>query len=70
MYLDPGFGGMLVQVIVAIAAISGGLLFSFRKKIRQLFSRNKEGAQPTNIPMQDTPDDAVDMLENESNQDV
>ena len=31
MYLDPGFGGILLQVVVAIIAAGGAILFSFRK---------------------------------------
>jgi len=42
MYLDPGFGGMLLQVIVVIIAMGGAILFSLRKKLRNLFSRNKD----------------------------
>ena len=42
MYLDLGAGGMLVQVLVAVVAIGGVLLFLYRKKIRALFSKNKE----------------------------
>jgi hypothetical protein len=64
MYLDPGFGGMLVQVIVVIAAVGGGLLFSLRKKIRQLFFKDKAKPQPMNVS--NTSDDAVDVLDNET----
>jgi hypothetical protein len=73
MYLDPGFGGMLLQVLIAIAAAGGALLFSFRRKIRNLFSKNK-GADivesggnadamdaGTSVADSDN-DDAVDML--------
>jgi len=67
MYLDPGFGGMLVQVIVAITAVGGGLLFSFRKKIIKLFFKNKPQAPaPVNISVQNTADGVVDMLNNET----
>ena len=38
MYIDPGFGGMLLQAIVAIAAVSGALVFSMRKKIRKFIA--------------------------------
>ena len=48
MYLDPGFGGMLLQIIVAIAAVAGILLFSIRRKIRNLFSKNKESGPSRN----------------------
>jgi hypothetical protein len=65
MYLDPGFGGMLVQAIVAIAAVGGGLLFSFRKKIYRIFSKGEAKFQPGNIPMPNISDEAVDVLDNE-----
>ena len=41
MYLDPAFGGMLLQVIIAIVAVGGGIIYSFRRKIKAFFSRNK-----------------------------
>ena len=63
MYLDPGFGGMLLQVIVVIAAVGGGILFSLRRQIRNLFSKNKDTAQPINIDPAATGDDAVDVLD-------
>jgi hypothetical protein len=69
MYLDPGFGGMLLQVILAIVAAGGAILFSFRKKIKKLFSKNKDN----NIPVKSntsnlnetnsSDDDVVDVLE-------
>jgi len=71
MYLDPGFGGMLVQVIVAIVAMSGILLFSLRRKIRALFSKNKDTAgkntdfinrADTEIDTSGNTDDVIDML--------
>ncbi|MCL2247746.1 MAG: hypothetical protein FWC13_00590 [Oscillospiraceae bacterium] len=66
MYLDPGFGGMLVQIIVVIAAVGGGVIFSLRKKISNLFSKNKSG--PTSdIKHTITDDDTVDMLDDDTN---
>ena len=51
MYLDPGFGGMLVQGLVVIAAVGGAILFSLRKKIRALFSRSdKNNVSPVHKP--------------------
>jgi len=41
MYLDPAFGGMLLQVIIAIVAVGGGIIYSFRRKIKAFFSKNK-----------------------------
>ena len=60
MYLDPGFGGMLLQVIVALVAAGGATLFSFRKKITSLFSKEKK---PSNVnqslPKHDNSDDDI-----------
>jgi len=68
MYLDPGFGGMLVQVIVAIVAVGGGIIYSLRRKIRSLFSKNKEEVKPINFA--ETNDDAEDMLSNDEDRKV
>jgi len=71
MYLDPGFGGMLVQVIVAIVAAGGILLFSLRRKLRAFFSKNK-GTDADKAPVDaDTSavegvDDVVDMLSDDT----
>jgi len=65
MYLDPGFGGMLVQLIVAVAALGGAILFSFRKKIKALFTKNKTEADDSatysaNMTVSD--DETIDVL--------
>jgi hypothetical protein len=66
MYLDPGVTGMLVQIIIVIAAFGGAILFSMRKKIKAFFKKNKDGTQPqidtiSNDMAND--DDAIDVLE-------
>ena len=61
MYLDPGFGGMLLQVIVAIAAVGGGIVFSFRKKIGGLFKKG-DAEKNTVAQLEETEDDAIDVL--------
>ena len=73
MYLDPGFGGMLVQVLVAIAAMGGIILFSLRRKIASLFSKNKEtdtSKADADAAVSDVEggDDAVDMLSDDKEQ--
>lgn len=45
MYLDPGFGGILLQFIIALVAFGGALLFAFRRKIKKIFSKRKENVQ-------------------------
>jgi len=64
MYLDPGFGGMLLQIIVAIVAVSGGILFSLRKKIRNLFSKkhSDDTLHSPQIQVDIGEDDVVDVL--------
>jgi len=64
MYLDPGFGGMLLQVLVAIAAGGGVIIYGMRKKIKALFKKNKNISK-TNVNSQTSGDDEegiVDML--------
>ena len=39
MYLDPGFGSMLIQGVVALLACGGVFLFAIRQKIVRLFSK-------------------------------
>jgi len=68
MYLDPGFGGMLLQVIVVIAAMGGAILFSLRKKFRNLFFRNKDGSDTAGTSFKSTAapsgeDDVIDALD-------
>ena len=41
MYLDPGFGSMLIQGIVAALAAGGAYLILMRKKIAAFFQNRK-----------------------------
>jgi hypothetical protein len=41
MYLDPSFGGMLIQIIVAVIAGGGAIVFGMRRKIKAFFKKNK-----------------------------
>jgi len=67
MYLDPGFGGMLLQAIVAIVAVGGAIMFSFRRKIKELFTKNKkiDGKKYDSADGKghESEDDAIDMLD-------
>jgi len=42
MYLDPGFGSMLIQIIIALIAAGGATVFALRKKIRKLFQKDSK----------------------------
>jgi len=59
MYLDPAFGGMLVQVIIAIVAVGGGLLYALRRKIRTLFSKKNKDETKSSKPKHNKAIDAV-----------
>ena len=68
MYLDPGFGGMLIQVIVAIVAAGGAMAFAMRKKISSIFSKSgkkDESVAPTALNSDNLEDDVVDTLSDE-----
>jgi len=71
MYLDPAFGGMLIQLLVLVAAVAGGLVFSFRRKIRSLFSKGNKRKGPGEILSKNdqesnSDDGMIDMIEGSS----
>ena len=46
MYLDPGFGSMVIQVVIGVIAAGGVALYTLRQKIAKLFGRSpKENEQ-------------------------
>lgn len=47
MYLDPGFGSMVLQLVLAGLLGAGVLIRVFWKNIKNLFSKNK--SNPTDI---------------------
>ena len=71
MYLDPGFGGMLIQIVVAVVAAGGVIAFTMRKKIKALFSRNKGDAPTTTTTdsaVSNADDEVIDMLSDEKDE--
>ena len=60
MYLDPAFGGMLLQIAVALFATGAVVLFSVRRKIKAFFNKD----QKTQIKSKnDTNKDIIDELD-------
>jgi hypothetical protein len=59
MYLDPSFGGMILQIIVAVIAGGGAIAFGFRRKIKALFKKNKGETPPKQY---DQTGEVVDMM--------
>ena len=76
MYLDPGFAGMFLQVIIAIVAAGGILIFSLRRNIKNLFSKNKSDIEAKSIGSEiaDSTDmndnDVIDVIAAESSDDA
>jgi hypothetical protein len=68
MYLDPSFGGMLIQLLVAIAAGGGVIIFGMRRKIMALFKKNKNDStiNVSSQPRTNGEEDIVDMLADEN----
>jgi len=62
MYLDPSFGGMLLQVLVAIAASIGVIIFGMRKKIKTLFKKNKKDTTANLNQQAQSDGEVIDML--------
>jgi len=64
MYLDPAFGGMLLQIILALIVVGGTMLFTMRRKIRSLFVKKPDEIyknQPT-VNSDASDDGVVDAL--------
>lgn len=49
MYLDPGFGSMVIQVIIAFFAAIGAYLVLIRKKVASILFRNKQKGNGCNL---------------------
>jgi len=68
MYLDPSFGGMLLQVLVAIVAGGGVIIFGMRKKIKALFRKNKNFTDINRNSQVKEEGEIVDMLADDNNE--
>ena len=69
MYLDPGFGGMLLQLIVALIAMGGAIIFSMRKKISKAFKKDKTDViskEQTTAVKVSTDEDTIDVLKEDN----
>ena len=54
MYLDPGFGSMLIQAVIAAIAAGGAYLLLFRKRVVSFFKAR--GAQKSTATREDEGD--------------
>ena len=64
MYLDPAFGGMILQIILALVVVGGTMIFAMRRRIRGWFTKKQDDIyqnQPT-ISNDASDDGVVDTL--------
>jgi len=61
MYIDPGMGGMLLQIIIGLAAVAGAVIFSMRRTIKGWFNKDAQAAKTAQRP--DVSDELIDPLE-------
>ena len=45
MYIDPAFGGMLLQVVLGIVAVGGAIVYSLRRRAKRLLGKEKQEEQ-------------------------
>lgn len=41
MYFDPGFGSIIIQVVLAVIAATGVVWLTMKKRLKSLFSKKK-----------------------------
>lgn len=42
MYLDPGFGSMVIQLVIAAFAACGAAFYMMKSKLKKKFGKNKQ----------------------------
>ena len=63
-YIDPGFAGMAVQIVLAVAVVGGTMVFAMRRKIKAMFTKKTDNGYE-NRPVVDhtvSEDGVVDTL--------
>ena len=63
MYLDPGFGSMLIQLVVASIAAAAVGLGIFRQRIKAFFSKNKNQEAVEEESTDEAGEESVDEVE-------
>jgi len=49
MYFDPGFGSMIIQVVIGLIAAGGVALYTLRQKIAKLLGRSPKENEQTEL---------------------
>ena len=49
MYLDPGFGSMVIQMVIASFAVAGTMFGIFRHKVKEFFNRKRDKVEESTV---------------------
>ena len=45
MYIDPAFGGMLLQVVLGIVAVGGAIVYSIKRRAKKMLGKDDTNEQ-------------------------
>jgi len=64
MYLDPAFAGMILQILLALVVVGGVVLFTARRKIREMFwGKQNKVIYNNDTSSNETEDEVIDTLD-------
>ena len=67
MYIDPAFGGMLLQVVLGIVAVGGAIIYSVKRRAKKLLGKDSPNEQMNTVGFSSgVANDMVDTLAEES----
>ena len=67
MYIDPAFGGMLLQVVLGIVAVGGAIIYSVKRRAKKLLGKDSPNEQMNTVSFSSGgANDMVDTLAEES----
>ena len=49
MYIDPAFGGMLLQVVLGIVAVGGAIIYSIKRRAKKMLGKDNPGEQMNTV---------------------
>ena len=69
MYIDPAFGGMLLQVVLGIVAVGGAVVYSIKRRAKRLLGTENPDEQLNEVDFAASgANEMVDTLADESTQ--
>ena len=68
MYIDPAFGGMLLQVVLGIVAVGGAIVYSIKRRAKRMLGKDSTDEQLNIVEFnQDGANEMVDTLAEDDN---